>query len=195
MAIAICAKDIATLHNREDAPLVCDQAEVDTHKLVGLWYALSPHNAEIVSINPVLKDADSALVAALGVAAEAVDPAWVEPAGDIEEALALQQRVLGAEEEAQGVLGALGGGEAVAEVALVADRKDLARSGARLRRCPPYGASSGELLSEVEWRLAGKGHTGLAAERCSDGVAALSTFIPNLAAPVLALVFPSYPFN
>ena len=54
LSVTVGAEDVASLNDREDAPLVGDQAEVDTHKLVGLWYALSPHNAEIVAIDPVV---------------------------------------------------------------------------------------------------------------------------------------------
>jgi len=172
VAVAVTPKDIAALDDREDSPLVGNQAEVHGHKLIGLGHALGADDAEVVHISVLLKDAHAALVAALRVATEAVDPAGVEPAGDIEKALALQERVLRAEEEAEGVLGALRRREPVAEVALIADRQNRARARARLERCASWSASPWKRLGEVERRLAHKRHAGLPTERCGDAVAA-----------------------
>ena len=98
---------------------------------------MGANDAEIAHVGALLKHAHPALVAALRVAPDAVDPVGIETAGHVEEALSLQQRVLRAKEQTQGVLGALHWREPVAEVALVADRQDRACRAPRLRRRPP----------------------------------------------------------
>jgi hypothetical protein len=95
--------------------------------MICFGHALCPHDAIVRLIAALLEHAHAALIAALGVAAQAIGPGRVQAARHVEEALALQQGVLRAEEQAQRVLGALGRGEPVAEVALVADGQDLAR--------------------------------------------------------------------
>jgi hypothetical protein len=92
----------------------------------------------------------------------------VEAAGDIEEALALQQCVLWAEEEPQRVFGALSRGQPVAEVMLVTDGKQIACGGIGSAGCvwPDH------IVGEVERRLALQRHASLTTEGGGERVAA-----------------------
>src|SRR5258706_15646303 len=116
-------EDIILSNHRKLSFLVRDKSQENRQPVIGLRYVLAAHNAEIIDILAVAEDTYPAIAAFRGIAAHAIDALFVgvTNAGDIQKMLAFQLRVEGfAQEEAQGIFGALDGRVAIAEIELVA---------------------------------------------------------------------------
>lgn len=92
-------------------------------------------NAIVRLVLALLKHAHPTIAAPRRVNAQPIDSPGVRAAGHIQKALTLQDGVLRPQEQAQGVLGALLWGQAVAQIGLIPNRQQIAHAHMRCIPC------------------------------------------------------------